>query len=609
MSEDHQDENQIYQQKETKIIYHIDDESTPYLVKICLPPPLVKLRDFKIILSKQQTCSYKFFFKSIDADFGVVKEEVIDDDTILPTFNGKVVAWLVTSNDASSENPDKPDGQIKIHPKGFISAMIDKQLTQSGDGPQRLGEGGQKLTYQTVTNFLSSSSDLASSTSFFDDEETENDLERKNDTYYDYDENLTEYSSILSSQQNSRLKIRKKPQRRKKRPPQQMSRTSSYSSITDSTMSLNIITVQINMDTVNFLGISIVGQSNRGGDGGIYVGSIMKGGAVALDGRIEPGDMILQVNDINFENMTNDEAVKVLREVVQKPGPVKLVVAKCWDPNPKGKLNGKTILNQSIRLQLVFVVFFLGYFTIPRTEPVRPIDPGAWVAHTQALRSCESLETDSDATTIKQSRLNINMPYKLIVQAMRKPDSGLEIRDRLWLKITIPNAFIGSDLVNWIIENVDGVNDRREARKYIANMLRKCYIKHTVNKLTFSEQCYYVVGEGDVGHNAYMLDDSESIISDHQQLPKPPMSMSSGAGGTLPHLQQMQKASSKSSTTSKSCSSTESQKIMIKNLIQQTNHMTLKNGDGKNSKSSSNSSSKGAVLERGMSNELTDFYR
>lgn len=31
------------------------------------------------------------------------------------------------------------------------------------------------------------------------------------------------------------------------------------------------------MDTVNFLGISIVGQSNKGGDGGIYVGSIMKG--------------------------------------------------------------------------------------------------------------------------------------------------------------------------------------------------------------------------------------------------------------------------------------------------------------------------------------------
>lgn len=72
----------------------------------------------------------------------------------------------------------------------------------------------------------------------------------------------------------------------------------------------------------------------------------MKGGAVQLDGRIEPGDMILQVNDINFENMTNDEAVKVLREVVQKPGPVKLVVAKCWDPNPKGKSPSSSLFMQ-----------------------------------------------------------------------------------------------------------------------------------------------------------------------------------------------------------------------------------------------------------------------
>jgi len=53
----------------------------------------------------------------------------------------------------------------------------------------------------------------------------------------------------------------------------------------------------------------------------IYVTKfILNRGAVALDGRIEPGDMILQVNDINFENMSNDEAVRVLREVVQKPG-------------------------------------------------------------------------------------------------------------------------------------------------------------------------------------------------------------------------------------------------------------------------------------------------
>ena len=42
--------------------------------------------------------------------------------------------------------------------------------------------------------------------------------------------------------------------------------------------------------------------------------------------------------------------------------PVTLVVAKCWDPAPKNYLS-------------------------PRQEPVRPIDPSAWVAHTEAVRA------------------------------------------------------------------------------------------------------------------------------------------------------------------------------------------------------------------------------
>ena len=35
---------------------------------------------------------------------------------------------------------------------------------------------------------------------------------------------------------------------------------------------------------------------------------------------------MFKVNDINFENMTNDDAVRVLRDVVQKPGPIKVDV-------------------------------------------------------------------------------------------------------------------------------------------------------------------------------------------------------------------------------------------------------------------------------------------
>ena len=56
-------------------------------------------------------------------------------------------------------------------------------------------------------------------------------------------------------------------------------------------------------------------------------------------------------------------------------------------------------------------------------------------------------------------------------------------------------CFAGSDLVDWLHTHVEGFADRRDARKYACNLLKAGYIRHTVNKLTFSEQCYYVFGD------------------------------------------------------------------------------------------------------------------
>ena len=39
--------------------------------------------------------------------------------------------------------------------------------------------------------------------------------------------------------------------------------------------------------------------------------------------------------------------------------------------------------------------------------------------------------------------LTVHTDMLCVARAMSHPDSGLEIRDRLWLKITIPRAFIG----------------------------------------------------------------------------------------------------------------------------------------------------------------------
>ncbi|KRX89397.1 Segment polarity protein dishevelled -like protein DVL-3 [Trichinella pseudospiralis] len=61
---------------ETKVIYHIDDEQTPYLIKLPVPSDLVTLGHFKAALNRP---NFKYFFKSVDDDFGVVKEEISDD--------------------------------------------------------------------------------------------------------------------------------------------------------------------------------------------------------------------------------------------------------------------------------------------------------------------------------------------------------------------------------------------------------------------------------------------------------------------------------------------------------------------------------------------------
>ena len=46
-------------------------------------------------------------------------------------------------------------------------------------------------------------------------------------------------------------------------------------------------------------------------------------------------------------------------------------------------------------------------------------------------------------TGLEDRNLTTSSDMATVVRAMAQPESGLEIRDRMWLKITIPSAFIG----------------------------------------------------------------------------------------------------------------------------------------------------------------------
>ncbi|VDM04107.1 unnamed protein product [Schistocephalus solidus] len=141
--------------------------------------------------------------------------------------------------------------------------------------------------------------------------------------------------------------------------------------------------------------------------------------------------------------------------------PITLVVAKCWDPNPKG------------------------YFTLSRQEPVRPIDPRAWVLHTNAMTANDGRNVPGSSVMgiptvssgfpggtqpsvsaggggggggagtslggglpILPEQLTLSTDMAIVVRAMLAPDSGLAIHDRTWLKITIPNAVIETIFLN-----------------------------------------------------------------------------------------------------------------------------------------------------------------
>ncbi|XP_043332048.1 segment polarity protein dishevelled homolog DVL-2 isoform X2 [Cervus elaphus] len=495
---------------ETKVIYHLDEEETPYLVKIPVPAERITLGDFKSVL--QRPAGAKYFFKSMDQDFGVVKEEISDDNARLPCFNGRVVSWLVSSDNPQPEMaPPAHEPRTDLAPPPPPLPPLPPERT-SGIGDSRppsfhpnVSSSRENLEPETETESVvslrrerprrrdssehgagghrpSGPSRLERHLAGYESSSTLMTSELESTSLGDSDEDDTMSRFSSSTEQSSASRLLKRHRRRRKQRPPRLERASSFSSVTDSTMSLNIITVTLNMEKYNFLGISIVGQSNERGDGGIYIGSIMKGGAVAADGRIEPGDMLLQVNDMNFENMSNDDAVRVLRDIVHKPGPIVLTVAKCWDPSPQA------------------------YFTLPRNEPIQPIDPAAWVSHSAALTGTfpaypgsSSMSTITSGSSLPDGcegrGLSIHTDMASVTKAMAAPESGLEVRDRMWLKITIPNAFLGSDVVDWLYHHVEGFPERREARKYASGLLKAGLIRHTVNKITFSEQCYYVFGD------------------------------------------------------------------------------------------------------------------
>ncbi|CAF1199625.1 unnamed protein product [Rotaria sordida] len=268
-----------------------------------------------------------FFVVTNDQSIGKVKEEILPFDT-----QDRILAYLVSLEGSTTSSGRGGEGEGNKQSKHLHHHQDDTILTltintNSTDYQKYFAK--QRAGIEVISF---PSNDLESTT-FLD--ETEDDR----------------YSTVTDSTTiSSRYHSRNRPRGRIHQLQSGLDRASPFSSLnSDSTMTSNIITVTLNLGMylfyhslckltecfyqtqLTFLGVTIVDQIDEtdSSDGRLYVKSIMKRGAVAQDGRIAPGDMILQVNDINLKGLSHDDVTEILREAVQKLG-TWIFTSLCW---------------------------------------------------------------------------------------------------------------------------------------------------------------------------------------------------------------------------------------------------------------------------------------
>ncbi len=117
----------------TTVTYYVDDEEAPFQGKISKACHSVTLSDFKKIISPKYH-RHKFFFKNKDDEFGIVKQEITDDDTLLPLFEGRIVSWLVATEGSMISEAisglERGPGVGQTRPPSFHGPRIMLELDQ-----------------------------------------------------------------------------------------------------------------------------------------------------------------------------------------------------------------------------------------------------------------------------------------------------------------------------------------------------------------------------------------------------------------------------------------------------------------------------------------------
>ncbi|KAL7072672.1 hypothetical protein ACQ4LE_008089 [Meloidogyne hapla] len=363
----------------TKVYYYVDDQQMPYSTEVPVPPSKITLYDFKSYITKR---SFKYYCKMMDTALNAeVKAEIRDEyECLKPCANGRFELFLLSENGPLEQKHHGLAQRQVLAPSHFQSQKNCgvRASMMAGKRPashyimehRKFLDDDSSPEEENTNNHLFGDSNFASSLSDGDSQYT---------TDFTSVSQQNHFTSRYALQNPHTKGVNSKPywtREKRKRYRRQRSPPSSFLSSTfddtEVSMSLDLITVTFNMDTRRPFGMSVVVKRNRYFYG-IVVHEVSPNSLVALDGRIKPGFILLEINGISLDEYeTPEAAVNVLsssvRQAVETRGQLKLTCARGDVPTPAHNI-----------------------FRPPQSEPVRPIDPTAWVQHTNAARGLDAM--------------------------------------------------------------------------------------------------------------------------------------------------------------------------------------------------------------------------
>ncbi|KAI6242981.1 hypothetical protein M3Y99_00208800 [Aphelenchoides fujianensis] len=258
-----------------------------------------------------------------------------------------------------------------------------------------------------------------------------------------------------------------------------LSLTSSTCDDTDVSMAVNTFTVPIPVDPHNpDPGLSVT-SVKRGDRELLYVGEITPGSAIARDGRIRRGHLILAVNGDYLDRYPGRQAVALLQQAFYNAARTRgFVELTCCDGPPMPTT-----------------------FQLP-DESVRPLDMEVWRDDVNQRRAINELDTGTTALlggrpcsssgveSLPSSQLPVRFPL----------DAPMELVHTS-LNVTISDSFGGQDLINWLADHVIGLNDKKSCEKYANELLRRKFIIPVMPKNHFAAVSYYTINQAKIAAN------------------------------------------------------------------------------------------------------------